>query len=479
MLGLLGMKKLSAGKKWFVAIGIILLLVGTGLAFYKKAGGIHQPYDTPELVLQKDGKRPNILMIGVDTLRADHLRSYQYSRSTSTNILKLALKGTIFLNCIAPIPRTAQSIASLMTARYPQSHGLRNLTETLSFDELTLAEILKAAGYKTLNVTASGFLYEAVAQGFDKTYGTVYEFDAVKTTKLAKKAIKKNVKKGEPFFLWVFYRDPHMPYSPPKQIFDLSYKGKYKTSFNFKKNKDEMVFANRMRPRERNHVAALYDTEIYHTDLQVGRLIKYVEKRYPDTIIILTADHGEGLGENNYYYEHGDVLNQAGLHIPLIIKGIKFPKKKILRIVRNIDIVPTLLATLGIKVPGNKFEGVDLVEYLKVPNQHLIAFSETGRAYSQMAFETGKRAVKGIKGRVRSATYKKWRAIYFPTPEGVQYELYNLQDDPYQTKNLYPNPEMEFLFEALNKFVNAPNQKGGDKELTDENRKQLKSLGYL
>lgn len=479
MIGLLGMKKVFTGKKLFFVFAAALLLVAAAIALFKNVGGIQQPYDTPELIVSDMPDRPNVLMIGVDTLRADHLRCYRYNRNTSPNLSQLAEEGTLFQNCIAPIPRTAQSIASLMTARYPQSHGLRNLTETLSFDELTLAEILKAAGYKTLNVTASGFLYEAVAQGFDRTYGTVYEFNSSKTTKLAKKALKQNVIKGNPFFLWIFYRDPHMPYSPDRLIFDLSYRGPYRKALNFKKNKDEMVFSNKMTQRERQHVVALYDAEIYQTDRDIGQLIKYVKKKYPNTIIIFTADHGEALGENNYFYEHGDVLHQAGLHIPLIIEGIRFPKKRILRIVRNIDVVPTLLAALGIRVPNNKFEGVDLVELLKKPDKQLIAFSETGRAYSQMAFEKNKRAVKGIEGRLRSATYKNWRAIYFPTPEGIKYELYDLQKDPLQIENLYPNPKVDFLFDALNDFVSAPNQKGSEKELTDENRKQLKSLGYL
>ena len=463
---------MMTNSKWKIAL--VTLLLGVFFALLAVNG---YRYSTPN--------RPNILIIGVDTLRADHLGCYGYFRDTSPAIDRLASQGTLFENCFAPIPRTTQSIASLMTARYPQHHGVRNLRDPLPEEEITLAEILQSFGYRTLAVQSNSAVEGLIDQGYDRVVSgkftenkvAYYTADIVNT--IAFDLLGETRKKKAPFFLWVFYFEPHMPYAPKEKFFDAQYEGRFRDRISYEDGQLEHRHNNRMTEVEKKHVEALYDSEIRTVDRQVQLLIDHVEKNYPDTIIIFTADHGENFGERNYYFDHGLVLDQAALRVPLIIKGMDFGTDRVKKVVRLIDVMPTILSHLNIVATGNRFDGVDLLAHVKDQTSHLKAFAETGEVHHQEALDAGLLYLRGISGRPRSVFYKNQNALHIPMEKGVRRELYDFLQDPRQETDLFEQNQSSPLFGWLADWVNDPASKQQNRQLSEKDKERLRALGYL
>ena len=151
----------------------------------------------------------------------------------------------------------------------------------------------------------------------------------------------------------------------------------------------------------REHAVALYDSEVHYADREIGRLLAAVEARGRDNIVGFFADHGESLGEHDYYYDHGDLLHQPGLRIHCIIGGGPFGQRRVAEVVRSVDLMPTLLGALEIDTRRGELDGVDLER----EHPPLEAYSETGRALLDAAFETGHRHLPGLEGRLRSLVY--------------------------------------------------------------------------
>lgn len=419
--------------------------------------------------------KPNIILIGVDTLRADHLGSYDYPRNTSPNIDKLAKGGTLFEKCIAPIPRTTQSVATIMTGKYPKTHGVRSLGDDLDENEVTLPEVLRQNSYTTISIVATGVLYEKIQRGFDFIIETKEEFKATQTTDHAIEILA-NI--SEPYFLWIFYRDPHMLYAPPEVLFDREYTGRFQKKLTYTPTKGDMAFRNNMSERERVHAIALYDSEIKYMDNEIGRLLDFIEKKNSNNIVIFTSDHGEGLGEKNFYYDHGDLLNQPAIHVPLIIKGIDFGVKRVDKVVRLIDIMPTILGAVGIEDVGANTDGVDLRNVVSVDGLTLDAYSETGVPIIKAAIETGRRLNSSIAARLRSVISGDMKIVYVPTEEGVVFELYNLSADPAEENNLIGTTNADDLKEKILTWVESDGEKQR-RRVSAEEMERLRSLGYL
>jgi len=430
---------------------------------------------------------PNIIIVGVDTLRADHLGCYGYQRDTTPNIDDFSEQGVLFENCLTPCPRTTQSICSIMTGKYPWNHGVRNLHEELPEEANTLAEILKDSGYKTISILANGLVCNKIDQGFEVIWDVdsidnpdkLFEFDAKKATDLAISELSEL--KGR-YFLWIFYMDPHMPYLARGLPFDNEYEGRFKWMLSFDEiPHGELFFKNPMTEREREHAIALYDSEILYLDREIGRLLKYINEKDDNNIIIFTADHGESLGEHNYYYDHGDLLNQASLHVPLIIYGINFPGKIVKKIVRLIDIFPTILNRLDIDADEYNFDGVDLLDYLNRDGPDLKAFSETGRAIYKEIFEVGHRDIDGIPGRLRSVIYRGQKLIYFPTSAGIEWRLYDLKNDPEELHDIFPSNPGPAILNMMNEVSDIARIQAGPQklpELDNKDLERLRALGY-
>lgn len=312
---------------------------------------------------------PNVLLVTVDTLRADHLSAYGYPGHQTPNIDRLASQGTLFENAFADTPWTTPSMASVLTGTYPTKHGFRSTnTNRLGLDKVTLAEILEGRGYDTGAVIGS-FPLDSIYQ-LDQGFATYDDhftrpiwnypgheptplpsefrkdpheqamFEMVKAMSDSRRTDKEvtdaalawlaNEGKGKgkaPFFLWVHYFGPH---SKP----------------------DWSVPEDQRQARELSQ----YDPDIRTNDHEVGRLLAALDAAGlgPKTLVVFHADHGQSLGEQ-HYVGHGVLLNDASMHIPLILRwpGHIEAGRRVDRMARNVDILPTVLDAVGAPIPSN------------------------------------------------------------------------------------------------------------------------------
>lgn len=318
--------------------------------------------------------KPNIIFIVVDALRSDHLSSYGYERDTSSNIDKLANEGVVFLNCFATSSSTGYSSVGLMTGKYLMIFGNDEAAGILDKKFPTLAEYLKKLGY--FNVTFLNNGHYDYTTGFERGIDNYknYTGNAKDTTDMAIKFLQ-NYHRKRPFFLWVHYIDPHAPYSAPEEYFRIFERDNLweKNDKNLQVHPEAEVdpdrndgFIPKIVFHEGNYLAcyyiARYDAEIRYTDFHIGRLVREMPK---NTLVILTADHGESMGEHNVYFSHGENIYDELLHVPLIIRdsGYFAGGKRIPAAVSSVDIVPTILSRidpLWFFLKRNKFNGIDL-----------------------------------------------------------------------------------------------------------------------
>lgn len=320
--------------------------------------------------------RPNILLITVDALRADHLSCYGYQRNTSPNIDRLAKEGTVFLNCFSTGPGTVYSFAGFLTGRYLSIRGgYVFLDNILDKKFTTLSEYLKKAGYYTAAFVVNGHLMigKGFEQGFDY-YRNHWNRGAEEITTRVLDFLN-NYRSNKPFFVWVHYFDTHVPYAFRQESFKSFENDKLYKENNKVLNLSLSPYTNPYTSRgyipraafhknkyNLNYYIALYDGEMLYTDLYLGKLLENIKD---NTMIILTADHGESLGEHNYYFTHEENIYDEVLHIPLIIKDNRFFKggERISTIVSSVDVVPTILSRVNpirYFFNKNKFNGIDL-----------------------------------------------------------------------------------------------------------------------
>jgi arylsulfatase A-like enzyme len=460
---------------------------------------------------ETDPKPPNVLLITIDALRADHLGSYGYHLETSPFIDSLAKKGVLFSDATPAWPKTYASMSSMNTGMYPKTSGLRNkkrkkLPSTLKL----LSEIFKENNYTTSAVVANfnvGRTY-GFDRGFDhfveswqdmwkqkegdttfeNTQGKVKFFtNATIITDQALKWLQKIQNDETPFYLWLHYMEPHGPYIPPKsylQYFRNAHKPYY---INIKKIPKYQVLLDSKTKEPINNLGfykAQYDREIRYIDDELSRLIGEIKKlnQYENTIIIISADHGESLGEHNYYLEHGLLSYQPCAHIPLIFIGEgRIPEGRIINEpVGLIDLPPTLMELAGIEIPS-QFEGQSLVELM---------FGEKNATAPEYIFMES-----GYDGEFPQQTIRRnqWKLIHvtsrldLPYMSGSEYELYDLSKDPGELENLaYELPditkELGSIFDSWYRSGFRIKEKGNTaefKELDPKQKQLLKSLGYM
>lgn len=418
-------------------------------------------------------KPPNILMISIDSLRADHLGCYGYSRDTSPNIDRLAKEGILFSQAISPSSWTLPVHMSVFTSLYPGVHGVINTDKRLSRNAVTLTQVLKGAGYHTSGFVSVPYTLGAV-YGFDKGFDvyddyTIHfdrELDLFKrhgyyslgahnditsdiVTKLATRWLDRL---QQPFFLSVHYDNTAI--NPVKEEIDL---------------KD---------------IISLYGGEIRHVDRYVGRLLENIRKLglEQDTIIILFGDHGDEFFEHEGI-GHGTTLYDELIHVPLIIKypGYIPAGKIITEQVSLVDIMPTLLDLAGIKfkdslqIQGQSLMG--LIQDNKIPEKSV---------YSEIDIKNNQ--YTGYKS-IRTSRYK-----YIWSPESGKEEFYDLIGDPQELINLINikptqagivKNEMSNWLEESNRLAkrfkphdNKPKNKKKE-DITREQKEKLKSLGYI
>ena len=483
-----------AGSGWRVLAGFLLIA----------AVGCAPPPPAPTLPAQS-----NILLITVDTLRADHLSAYGYPRDTSPTLARLASEGIRFDRPAVQWPKTGPSFASLFTATYSKDNGItRQVGIPLPGKFLMLAEELRAQGYQTHAVVSNGAVASALKydQGFD-SYIETWKFDdaemprhpnrAERVTRFATETAA-TIDPDRPYFLWVHYLDPHAPYNAPGEakdrfVGDDWYDETVKVPVDFDKRRLQMggIGYSQMLEKKKDlaFYEARYDGEIAYADRYIGELLESLGGKglMDNTLTVVTADHGESLGEHKYYFDHGRFSFETCLRVPLIAH---FPGVIKPRVdpdpVQLIDLAPTFLEAAGVTLEEGRWaQGKSLGARMLDPSrtQEAYAFSEAGYA-SDNAWQ-------------KVAQDRRFKLVYAQVPReqrwiggnGVEFTLFDLDSDPEETQNVadaFPD-DLRRLQRLLADWNQAPpfgveldpSSDDAEGELDDETRDQLEALGYL
>lgn len=432
---------------------------------------------------RRRAKDPNVILIVVDTLRTDHLGCYGYSRNTCPNIDRFAADGLLFENCFSHAPSISASVASILSGFLPHETKVTNKT-VMSKQIRTLPLILGPNGYKTAAVVSNyvfrdkrgwdnGFdIYDAEMKGHELNRKNISERIAEHTTDRAVKVLKKFRKDN--LFLWLHYQDPHGPYTPPA-IFAKLFKSTADKPHLLKLN--DTGSGRRGIPKYQklddnkdfHHYVSQYDGEIRYTDEHLKRLFDTLKELglYNDSLIIFTADHGEGMGEHDYYFAHGEYLYNTLTHVPLIMK---FPAELTGRktdFVQHVDLVPTILKNLDI-MPSPSLRGCDLAGPIPAARE-IFAKMETGMVRDKIKY---------------SIMADGFKLIH--TPLYDRYELYDMKKDFDEEHDLVNETAYSQRTQGLKIRLKRLRQqdllklgtvKSG--ELSDEELEKLKSLGYV
>lgn len=503
----------------------VLLFLAFGLASLPACTG--EPEAAPARV-EPLPARSNILLITVDTLRADHLSSYGYVRPTSPVIDRLAAEGVRFDQAQVQWPKTTPSFASMFTSTYAKDNQIvRTAGQPVSCKFLMLAEALQRQGYTTHAVVANGavgseFYFD---QGFDtfvETWKLPHGADgadpnrAEAVTHLAVGLLDKIRQSGKPYFLWVHYLDPHAPYEPPEPFRDRfqndeHFDPAFRIPLSDKPKQQMWAIGSERMLDGRDELAfyvARYDAEIAYTDAQIGQLLEEMKARdlLGKTLTVFTADHGESLGDHGYYFDHGRFSFETCLRVPLIVHypGVLGPRVDKAP-AELIDLAPTALEAAGVGLKdGAWMQGRTLTPRLRgqaIPPPAKTGEGEAkaadpllhpGLAFAEAGWETNNKWQKVV----RDGRYKLIFAQTKPEQrwiggEGVRFTLYDLASDPGETKNVadqHPQ-EVERLKRELWRWDRAPrfqvevDEEGGTcgepRQMDEETRKLLESLGYL
>jgi arylsulfatase A-like enzyme len=324
-----------------------------------------------------DPHHPDLVLVVIDTLRADHLGAYGYGRPTSPHIDALAARGARFDSAWAAAPWTLPSIMSIQTSRYPSSHRVENDGLKLAPDIPTLAATLRAAGYATAGFVSH--IYASRLFGFDRGFERFDDFGVSQPGYRLEAGLEPRADRvvdaalawlraqgHRPVFLFVHLFDPHWPYDPPasyRALFPDDYRGPLDATYDsISKFQDPLVPL----PEDyRSFLVDRYDGEIRFTDDQVGRLLQGVDRsgREGRAWIVLTADHGEEFKEHGSM-GHGRALYEEVIHVPLIVAAPGDRPSRIDTPVSGIDLFPTLAAIAGAAPPPG-LQGRSLLPLLR------------------------------------------------------------------------------------------------------------------
>jgi len=460
--------------------------------------------------------KPNIILIVMDTVRADHLSCYGYHRKTSPNIDKLAEQGVLYEKAFTTAEWSPPSHASIFTGKYPSYHRVLGKNLLLNNENTTIAEILAHHGYQTICVTRNDLIgYETnLSKGFQEYILSLptksYKFilpnlknlfktmiygrdqNTYLTLEIVKKVLKNQRRSNKPFFLFINFLNCHARYDPPrpfKERFCNGFKESKLYLIDFflmktfgrttEKINDSNLDIQKIRYAATNYgqfsfmsgdldisnkewdiIKSWYDGEISYLDHHIGQFITFLneEDLLNDTLLIITSDHGENFGEHGLASHHF-CLYDSLLHVPLIlIYPDLIPKRKrISNIVSLVSIFPTILDLLNIKGYRNNIQGKSLAPF---ENREIYDFicAECGKSVS--AANVGKNSpLQKFRDKIQKfdVGFKCIRTEeykYILSSNGKE-ELYNLQDDPYERVNLaskYPE-KVKYLRDLLEKTL--------------------------
>lgn len=420
-------------------------------------------------------RRPNIVLYLIDTLRADHLGAYGYSRPVSPRIDAFAERAVLFEHAVAQSSWTRSSMASIFTGRGPLGHGANGRSDRLSAAAETLPERLRAAGYRTAalitnpNLTA-GFGFD---QGFDDFTYLTEEAGADEVHSAAVHWLESRAG-DEPFFLYLHTLDPHSPYTAPASFRRRLAPGVAETTARRSLDIVDDLQAGRIEVTEAlaAELEALYDAEIAFNDHHFGALLDELEERqlFEDSLVILASDHGEEFHEHGNW-QHGRALHGESIDVPLIIK---LPRdgggRRVAHRVQQVDLLPTLLAYLGLAAEV-ELEGRSLLPLMAAEP----AVGQHARVFSYLHLD-GPARLSVLDG--------EWKLIQrLEHGNLLRPRLYHLGEDPGERENLAQQyPVRAGYLAALMQAKLAATERSLPREaaaIDDGVRKSLKALGYL
>ncbi len=407
---------------------------------------------SPYLWLSGCGKRqkakmPNIIVLTVDTLRADHMALYGYHRNTMPAVEKFAKTAVVFDNAVVSRGSTRPSYSSMLTGLYPFHHGVYNNTTVLHEDLTTLPQLLRSAGYHTAAFVSNFTLVKEISgchQGFDIYDDRVeerlpnrpsYERTAAHTLKAIMEWLGSNAQ--QPFFLFTNFIDPHGPYWPP---------GRFRNLYHSEKKR---ILDRRQIPPYQFVDGSLnyydyvdrYDGEICYTDGALGMLIEELKRRglWEEALVIFTADHGEHLGDHTdiirkWLLNHLPSVWEATAHVPLMIRlpRTRTGQKAVSRCVRGVcspmDLAPTVLDYLGIEF-GVKMDGQSLLPILLGQEERKRAVLLECPLKSYSFIPKGSSNYPDTYA-IRSDTHKLVRIFQRGTPNVLQQVVFDISADP-------------------------------------------------
>lgn len=444
----------------------------------------------------------HVILFVVEALRPDHLSVFGYARDTTPFLKNFAAQGTTFSQCISPAVRTWQAFTSILTGLYPQRHGVRFIGDRPLAPEIpTLGTVLHDAGWHGWADTDD--LYKAgLARGFD-----LFDHQALVKTSRWRNPLARS-KKGAhattnferdqqrtddtlawiqthpdtPTFTLLRYFTTHWPYEPPQEYVELfescADRSHYFNDFDDRKE----ILRGRGKSRiDYEHAIAHYDAAIRFVDHELERLVQGLSalRALDQTMLVVMADHGEGLGDHNIWFDHGDELYDEAVRVPLLLAGPDIPSgKRVDAQVQSVDILPTVLEWARVGTPPG-LDGASLHPLLASgAGGRAFTFAESERNYHNVPW----RYMSGTEGYLRMARTTEWKLIYTPRQLEHKFELYDLRADPLERSDCFNTHRetAQMLIEALRAWMegrqpDAPAADAPDAEVLE----RLKALGYV
>ncbi len=405
---------------------------------------------------------PNVVLISVDTLRADHLGCYGYTSPTSPNLDKLAETSLVFDDMICEVPLTGPSFCAMMTSRFPREIGVTRNGMRLPEGVPTVAEMFSTAGYETFCVTSNWTLkgrLSGLDRGFEdyddrfhkKRWGIIKsERGAEEVTALALNLLEAR-DRDRPLFAWFHYSDPHAPY----ELHD-----------DFEVTDPDDV------PDDRGgRVTVKYDSEIAYVDSLIAEVLAALPTE--NTFVVFIGDHGESLWQHDYL-GHGRRIYQDGLRIPFMISGPGIQRGRSDAPVRGIDLGPTLLGLAGLEAALG-MRGIDLLG-TDVPATRARVI-ETYRG-AVLNLPGAKEIMSNMGPQLQGILIDEWKFV----TNGKRSELYHLERDPGELENiahLHPELVSTFTQRIRDWGESLVNIESDETELREDDVEALKSLGYI
>jgi arylsulfatase A-like enzyme len=434
------------------------------------------------------GNRTNVLLVTIDTLRADHLGAYAYRRATSPRIDALARRGVVFDQAYTYWPKTRGSFVAIMTGRFASQTGYGKSHPLLLEFNPTLASVLKGAGYETAATVDNPNVASTLgySRGFDR-YRETWEEKALRTEMDRARAITADgvrflaqARPERPFFLWLHYVNPHAPYEPPApwdKAFldaDASRGPRLRSVDGFHGGASKQWAAP---GRTLGWYVAQYDGEIAAADAEVGKVLDALDASAvrDGTLVVVTSDHGESLGEHDYYFDHGENLFDPSMRIPLIVAGPGVERGRRTDVLATtLDLVPTLLDAVKVSYPPD-LAGVSLLPATRGERR------------------PDRRRLQGQNDRnLLGAWDRRFKIVATPSDAGTRYALYDREGDPGETRDASRSHvertreerrELEIFRERIDGQLARTRRllegRPGEPRLSPEACERMKALGYV